>query len=73
MIYLSDDQLDLVAGGGLPDEDLKQMRENNPNSDSWHDTINNPPPTKMCFESGACYDMPDAPPSLPWPGNAGGN
>lgn len=44
MIYLSDDQLDLVAGGGLPDEDLKQMRENNPNSPSWHDTINNPPP-----------------------------
>lgn len=75
MIYLNESQLDLVSGGGLPDEDLQQMRQNNPNSPSWHDTINNPPPappTQLCMENVGCFDMPDPPPSLPWPGNTGG-
>lgn len=41
---LQNDELDLVFGGQLPDEDLQDMRRRNPTADNWPDIINNPPP-----------------------------
>ncbi|MEQ8435528.1 MAG: hypothetical protein RIA71_14950 [Oceanicaulis sp.] len=57
MRELQCEELDCVFGGKLPDEDLQDMRDENPNADTWQEVVNEPPPMLMCFEGGPCYDV----------------
>lgn len=64
MRSLYSQEMDLVFGGQLPDEDLQDMRDRNPLADNWQDVQEQAPPRRLCFESGECYYYP----STDWPG-----
>lgn len=48
MRTLNENELDMVAGGKLPDEDLQDMRDRNPNADNWKQVMEQEPPERMC-------------------------
>mgnify|MGYP006288528145 CR=1 FL=1 len=70
MRELSVCEIGQVSGGQLPDEDLQDMRNNNPGADNWKDVTGSPPSQQMCTPD-QCWDtepghIPLDP--LPFPG-----
>lgn len=56
MRTLNENELDMVAGGKLPDEDLQDMRDRNPNADNWKQVMEQEPPERMCTPD-ECWDV----------------
>ena len=67
MRELNHNEIDFVAGGQLPDEDLQDMRENNPDADNWHDVVNETPPDQIILPSWRwLYGTPAGQHPLAW-------